>query len=64
MFGKRAKVAFKCLAAMTGFSIRHVKRLVKSLTIERRLLRVTKRVLCRGITPLTSTMWSFPGAGR
>ena len=48
MFGKRARVAFKCLAAITGFSVRHVKRLVKSLTIERRLLRVTKRVLWPG----------------
>src|SRR5918911_4707988 len=48
MFGKRARVAFKCLAAITGFSLRHVKRLVKSLTIERRLLRVTKRVLWPG----------------
>ena len=48
MFGKRARVAFKCLAAITGFSLRHVKRLVKSLIYERRLLRVTKRVLWPG----------------
>jgi hypothetical protein len=48
MFGKRARVAFKCLAAITGFSIRHVKRLVKALIYERRLVRVTKRVLWPG----------------
>ena len=48
MFGKQARVAFKCLAAITGFSVRHVKRLVKSLIFERRLLRVTKRVLWPG----------------
>ena len=48
MFGKHARVAYKCLAGITSFSIRHVKRLVKSLTYERRLLRVTKRVLWPG----------------
>jgi hypothetical protein len=48
LFGKRARVAYECLAAITGFSIRHVKRLVKSLIYERRLLRVTKRVLWPG----------------
>src|ERR671927_283690 len=48
MFGKHARVAYECLAAITGFSVRHVKRLVKSLTFERRLLRVTKRVLWPG----------------
>ena len=48
MFGKQARVAFKCLAAITGFSVRHVKRLVKSLIFERRLLRVYKRVLWPG----------------
>ena len=48
MFGKRARVAYECLAAITGFSLRHVKRLVKSLIIVRRLLRVTKRVLWPG----------------
>jgi hypothetical protein len=48
MFGKRARVAYECLAAITGFSIRHVKRLVKSLIFERRLLRVEKRVLWPG----------------
>jgi hypothetical protein len=45
MFGKHARVAYECLAAITGFSIRHVKRLVKSLIYDRRLLRVDKRVL-------------------
>jgi len=48
MFGKRAKVAFECIAGMTGYSIRHVKRIVKSLTVERRILRVYKRVLWPG----------------
>jgi hypothetical protein len=47
-FGKHARVAYECLAAITGFSIRHVKRLVKSLVENRRLLRVTKRVLWPG----------------
>src|ERR687885_1072690 len=48
LFGNHARVAYECLAAITGFSIRHVKRLVKSLIFERRLLRVTKRVLWPG----------------
>ena len=48
MFGKHARVAYECLAAITGFSLRHVKRHVKSLIYERRLLRVTKRVLWPG----------------
>jgi hypothetical protein len=48
LFGKHARVAYECLAAITGFSIRHVKRLVKSLIEKRRLLRVTKRVLWPG----------------
>ena len=48
MFGKHARVAYECLAAITGFSVRHVKRLVKSLIYERRLLRVYKRVLWPG----------------
>jgi hypothetical protein len=48
MFGKHARVAYECLAAITGFSLRHVKRLVKSLIVKRRLLRVTKRVLWPG----------------
>jgi hypothetical protein len=48
MFGKHARVAYECLAGITGYSLRHVKRLVKSLILERRLLRVTKRVLWPG----------------
>ena len=48
LFGKHARVAYECLAAITGFSIRHVKRLVKSLIFERRLLRVYKKVLWPG----------------
>ena len=48
LFGKHARVAYECLAAITDFSIRHVKRIVKSLIFERRLLRVTKRVLWPG----------------
>jgi hypothetical protein len=48
MFGKHARVAYECIAAITGFSVRHVKRLVKSLIYERRLLRVYKRVLWPG----------------
>ena len=48
LFGKHARVAYECLAAITGFSIRHVMRLVKSLIYERRLLRVCKRVLWPG----------------
>jgi hypothetical protein len=47
-FGKQARVAYECIAGITGFSIRHVKRLVKSLIYERRLLRVYKRVLWPG----------------
>jgi hypothetical protein len=48
IFGKHARVAYECLAGITGFSIRHVMRLVKSLIYERRLLRVEKRVLWPG----------------
>src|SRR5215211_7576456 len=48
LFGKHARVAYECLAAITGFSIRHVMRLVKSLIYERRLLRVYKQVLWPG----------------
>jgi hypothetical protein len=48
LYGKFAKVAYECLAAITGFSVRHVMRLVKSLIYERRLLRVDKRVLWPG----------------
>jgi hypothetical protein len=46
--GKHARVAYECLAGITGFSVRHVMRLVKSLIFERRLLRVEKRVLWPG----------------
>ena len=49
MFGKHARVAYECLAAITGFSVRHVMRLVKSLVCERQLLRVDKRVLWPGV---------------
>jgi hypothetical protein len=45
LYGKHARVAYECLAAITGFSVRHVIRLVKSLIEKRRLLRVDKRVL-------------------
>jgi hypothetical protein len=48
LFGKHARVAYECLAGITGFSVRHVMRLVKSLIFERRLLRVEKRVLWSG----------------
>jgi hypothetical protein len=48
LFGKHARVAYECIAAITGFSIRHVMRLVKSLIYERRLLRVYKQVLWPG----------------
>src|SRR5215217_6548715 len=48
LFGKHARVAYECLAGITGFSIRHVMRLVKSLIFERRHLRVEKRVLWPG----------------
>jgi hypothetical protein len=48
LFGKHARVAYECLAGITGFSVRHVMRLVKSLIFERRLLRVDKRVIFPG----------------
>src|SRR5215213_2183787 len=48
LFGKHARVAYECIAGMTGFSIRHVMRLVKSLIFERRLLRVYKQILWPG----------------
>jgi hypothetical protein len=48
LFGKHARVAYECIAAITGYSLRHVKRLVKSLIYERRLLRVYKQVLWPG----------------
>jgi len=64
MFGKHARVAYKCIAAITGYSIRHVKRLVKSLIVERRLLRVTKRVLWPGRNAINVYDIVSPGAGR
>jgi hypothetical protein len=48
LYGKHARVAYECIAGITGFSVRHVMRLVKSLIFERRLLRVEKRVLWPG----------------
>jgi hypothetical protein len=48
ILGKHAQIAYECIAAITGFSIRHVMRLVKALIYERRLLRVYKRVLWPG----------------
>ena len=52
-FGKFAKVAYECLAGITGFSVRHVIRLVKSLIFERRLLRVAQ-------VPARSTRERYP----
>jgi hypothetical protein len=46
--GKNARVAYECLAAMTKYSTRHVKRVVKTLIYERGLLRVNKRKLKPG----------------
>jgi hypothetical protein len=48
IYGQRAKVAYPALAAMTGFSERHVIRIVKALVCEYRLVRVDKRVLWPG----------------
>jgi hypothetical protein len=48
IYGKFARVAYEALAAMTGFSQRHVRRLVKSLECVRRLLRVDRRRICPG----------------
>jgi hypothetical protein len=60
LFGKHAKVAYECLAGITGFSIRHVIRLVKSLIFERRLLRVEKRVLWPGHKTLGEQTCKIP----
>jgi hypothetical protein len=46
--GKNARVAYESLADMTGFSKRHVIRVVKSLIYERGMVRVDKRVLKPG----------------
>jgi hypothetical protein len=56
LFGEHARVAYECLAGITGFSIRHVMRLVKSLIYERRLLRVDKRVLLPGVLGAQRTL--------
>jgi hypothetical protein len=45
-----------CIAGITGFSERHIKRLVKSLVCERRLLRVDKRVLWPGVLGAQRTL--------
>ena len=44
IYGKHAQIAYPCIAGMTGFSERHVMRLIKSLECERRLLRVDRRL--------------------
>jgi hypothetical protein len=46
--GKNAKVAYEALAGMTGFSKRHVIRVVNSLIRERGLVRVDKKVVRPG----------------
>src|SRR5215211_265837 len=46
--GKNARVGYENLAAMAGFSRRHVIRVVKSLIYERGMLRVEKRVMKPG----------------
>jgi len=46
--GENARVGYENLAAMTGFSRRHVIRVVKALIYERRMLRVDKRVMKPG----------------
>jgi hypothetical protein len=48
IYGKFARVAYEAIAAITGFSKRHVRRLVKSLECVRRLLRVDRRRICPG----------------
>jgi hypothetical protein len=48
IYGKYAKVAYHALAGITGFSERHVRRLVKSLECNRRLIRVDRRRICPG----------------
>jgi hypothetical protein len=48
IYGKHAQIAYPCIAGMTGFSERHVMRLIKSLECERRLLRVDRRRLWPG----------------
>jgi len=48
IYGKFARVAYEAIAAITGFSQRHVRRLVKSLECIRRLIRVDRRRICPG----------------
>jgi hypothetical protein len=48
IYGKFARVAYEALAAITGYSQRHVRRLVKSLECIRRLIRVDRRRICPG----------------
>jgi hypothetical protein len=48
LFGKHAQIAYECIAGITGFSVRHVMRLVKSLECDKRLLRVRRQVLWPG----------------
>src|SRR3989440_9833960 len=74
LFGKHARVAYECLAGITGFSVRHVMRLVKALIYERRLLRVEKRVLWPGHNAIhvydvvipwrREVTYQAPGSGR
>jgi hypothetical protein len=56
IYGKHARIAYACIAGITGFSERHPIRLVKSLIYERRLLRVDKRVLWPGVLGGQSTL--------
>jgi hypothetical protein len=46
--GKNARVGYENLAAMTGFSRRHVIRVVNALIYERGMVRVDKRVMKPG----------------
>jgi hypothetical protein len=48
IYGRNARIAYLAIAGITGFSERHVMRLVKSLECERRLLRIERRVLWPG----------------
>jgi hypothetical protein len=46
--GRNAKVAYRCLARLTGFSVRHVMRLTQSLERDRHLLLVDRCRLWSG----------------
>jgi hypothetical protein len=48
LYGKHARVAYACLAGLTGLSVRQVQRLVWSLEHVRRLVRVDRRRLWPG----------------